>query len=358
MSSKLREQIRNRALALGFARAGFADVAPLPHRDTLLRWIDRGYAAQMGFFARHPARRCQPAALLPAARSALVVAASYATEDLVPRPAPGEALVARYARGADYHHVLRQRLGRLLEQITALTGQPPLARVAVDTSPLLERELAMAAGVGFIGKNSMLISPGVGSYTVLGTLLLSLDLPPDAPARAGCGRCRLCLDACPTGALVEPYVVDSRRCISYLTIEHRGVLDPSLAQSLAPWIFGCDACQEVCPHNARAGVKGLAMDDLTAADPAAGLLQLEQLLALRSGGYRRLVRGRALSRVPRRLWQRNAALLAADPWHHSRGALLPGIRRLAEEPRAPAGEAARWALSRIISHKRGPWSNI
>ena len=306
---QLKEQIRQEALALGFVRAGFASTAPLPHGDALLGWLERGMAGSMAYMHRDPSSRCDPTSLMSTARTAVVVVASYAAGG--PLPGEGQGIIARYARGLDYHLVLRQRLDLLAGRVSEIVGRPTPARVAVDTSPLLERELAMAAGVGFIGKNAMLITPGVGSYTVLGTLLLPLELPPDPPSRVRCGRCTVCLDACPTGAFAGPRVLDSRRCVSYLTIEHRGEVEQGLGEKLAPWVFGCDACQEACPYNARAACKGLAMDQLAPSDANAGLVDLAHLLSLRSGDYRRLVRGRALNRVPRPMWQRNAALVSA-----------------------------------------------
>ena len=303
---QLREQIRQEALGLGFARAGFASTGRLLRGDVLARWLRRGMAAEMAYMEH--GQRDDPRSLMSEARSAVVVVASYATPD-GPAPGPGQGLLARYARGQDYHVVLRRRLEFLRLRVCELVGRDVPARAAVDTSPLLERELAMAAGVGFIGKNTMLITPGVGSYTVLGVLLLDLDLPPDAPARARCGRCELCLEACPTRALVEPWCLDSRRCVSYLTIEHRGEVAEELRPGVAPWVFGCDACQEACPHNARAASKGLALEELVPEAPDAGVVDLGALMGLRSGAYRRLVRGRALNRVPRRMWQRNAGLV-------------------------------------------------
>ena len=339
----LKDQIRREALALGFARVGFAAAAPLPHGEVLARWLAGGMAGGMEYMKRDPGSRSDPRSLMSEARTAVVVAASYAAPGEQP-PGPGQGLIARYARGSDYHVVVRQRLDLLARRINELAGRSVPARVAVDTSPLLERELAMAAGVGFIGLNSMLITPGVGSYTVLGTLLLPLELPPDEPARARCGECTLCLDACPTGALVAARVLDSRRCVSYLTIEHRGAVDRGLRGSVSPYVFGCDACQDVCPYNARAALKGHAMDALAPAPTGGGLVDLASLVALRSGAYRRLVRGRALNRVPRPMWQRNAALVAAAPCHRGAPGLEQALQQLAaDEDGAPAG-AARWAL--------------
>ena len=346
---QLKEQIRQEALALGFARAGFAAVAPLPHGDVFEAWLAAGMAGSMEYMHRTPHRRQDPTSLMPQARSAVVVAASYATAD-GGRPAAGQGLIARYARGRDYHLVLRQRLDRLAGRVAELAGRPVPARVAVDTSPLLERELAMAAGVGFLGKNTMLITPGVGSYTVLGTLLLSLELPPDPPARARCGRCTLCLEACPTNAIVEPWRLDGRRCISYLTIEHRGAVERGLRDKLTPWVFGCDACQEVCPYNVRAASKDLALDELAPPEPDSGLVDLVGLVGLRSGAYRRLVRGRALNRVPRPMWQRNAALVCARGPHRGAPGIEEALQGIVGEGSGAPAEAAAWALEQDVEN--------
>jgi epoxyqueuosine reductase len=366
-NAELKERIRAAALEQGFARVGFAPAGPLPHRDRLERWIAEGMAGGMAYMERTAAVRHRPDLLLPGARSALVAVASCTAREPDPPPPPGHGLVARYARGQDYHRVLRARLARVAGRIQQLAERPVQTRVAVDTSPILERELAAAAGVGFIGKNTMLITPGLGSFTVLGVLLLDLELPPDPrdPVRR-CGRCELCLRACPTGALRGPHELDARRCISYLTIEHRGAIDTALRGALLPWVFGCDACQEVCPYNAaslvaplqraaglrpfppRAGRRTEDGDpELCADSPEAGALDLARLLTLRSGAYRRLVRGRALARVPRRVLVRNAALVAGAGLRAGTGD--PSLRALLEPLTAhddPAvSSASRWALS-------------
>lgn len=346
----VKETIRRAGQALGLARVGFAPVRPLPRRVFLESWIRGGYAAGMDFIARTAEVRHLPTHLLPKARTAIVAAASYAAEG--PRfttPVEGYGAVARYARGRDYHHVLRERLEHLARELQRIAG-PVQYRVAVDTSPLLERELALAAGLGFIGKNTLLITPGLGSYTVLGTLLVELELPPDDapdPVRR-CGRCRLCVDACPTGALVEPFLLDARRCISYLTVEHRGPVElgPSPGDPLGPWVFGCDACQEVCPYNARAGRRAPPDGELAPQGVAAGYPLLD-LLELRAGAYRRLVHGRALSRASRLTLKRNAALVSG-------GQLRAGLRlddrvygaldRLGAHPDEGLSRAVRWAL--------------
>jgi len=340
---QLRERVRAAGRALGLTRVGFAPTTPLPHVEALQRWLELGMAAGMEYMARTTPERHLPRVLLPTARTAVVVAVSCAGPADEP-PAAGHGLVARYARGGDYHHLLRQALAPLANTMQALAGRSLQVRIAVDSSPLLERELAVAAGLGFIGKNTMLITPGLGSHTLLGVLLTDLELPPDGPlAGSVCGRCELCLQACPTGAL-DPYRLDARRCISGLTIEHRGPIDPSL--SIDPWVFGCDVCQTVCPHNVgpSAGRHGAAAPPALQGPPS---LSLRELLALRSGAHRRLVRGRALARSSRLTLIRNAALVAGA--HRRRGELdqqtLCALRALIDHDDDGVRQAVRWALS-------------
>jgi epoxyqueuosine reductase len=357
--AQLKEQIRAAGLDAGFARVGFARTDPLPHRDKLERWIAAGMAGGMTYMERTAAVRHLPNHLLPGARTAVVVAASHggARERSAALP-PVHGLIARYARGPDYHRVLRDRLARLAAEVERLAGRRVESRIAVDTSPLMERELAAAAGVGFLGKNTMLITPRLGSYSVLGVLLLDLELPADAPDPVRrCGRCELCLRACPTGALRSPYLLDARRCISYLTIEHRGIIDPALRGALSPWVFGCDVCQEVCPYNAGAGRRGEDGDpELAPTSPELGALSIPRLLSLRSGEYRRLVRGRALARVPRRGLIRNAALVAGASLRDGSGdpSLRNLLEHLADHDDPAVSSACRWALSAAPPRAGGP----
>lgn len=306
----LEQAIRDKALSLGFVRCGISSVAPLDHEEMFQRWIDAGYAASMDYLRRTRSARAAPALLLPSAASAIVVAASTLNRRQR-KPGSAEGQVARFARGADYHGVVRRRLEVLGGWLRERLGTDIATRVVVDSAPLLERELAMRAGVGFIGKNTLLISPGVGSHTVLGTLLTTVELRSDSPSPPRCGECDLCLRSCPTRAFPAAYVLDARRCISYLTIEHKGDISVELRSELGGWLFGCDACQEACPYNSPRAQRGSVADGDLAPDDGLAALPLAPLLRLKSGGYRRLVRGRALGRASRRAWQRNAALAAA-----------------------------------------------
>ncbi|MFH1131519.1 MAG: tRNA epoxyqueuosine(34) reductase QueG [Pseudomonadota bacterium] len=309
---QLREQIRAFAQTLGFARVGFASTEPLLHNDFLQQWLDRGMGADMQFMSRSRHERAYPKSLLTSAQSAIVVVAQYCScaNDDVP---DDHGKIARYARGKDYHLVLHQRLHDLENQIRTLVSTPFESKVIVDTAPLLERELAMAAGVGFIGKNTMLITPGVGSYTVIGTLLVSLQFPPDRRSTARCGRCDLCIKACPTKALAAPYLVDARNCVSYLTIEHRGPIPKHLGAKFGSWVFGCDDCQQICPFNSPTKHSPSPNTELCPNNAMASI-KLSTLEKLRSGDYRRLVRARSLARTPRQSLIRNSIIISKTQW--------------------------------------------
>ncbi|MFP3948309.1 MAG: tRNA epoxyqueuosine(34) reductase QueG [Longimicrobiales bacterium] len=258
----LRDRILRRAGELGFELAGIADVRPSDHMTFYEAWLEQGHHGSMAYLARDDvrARRADLRRTLEGVRSAVVVAQEY----FVPDPEgvsedPSRAVIARYARGEDYHRVLRKRLENLLDWIRSEAQDPDAVegRVYVDTGPLLERELAQRAGIGWFGKNTMLLNPRKGSYFFLGILLLTLDLEPTGPfTEDRCGTCSRCIDACPTDALLGrddggAPVMNARRCISYLTIEHRGPIPRELRPLMGNRVYGCDICQEACPFNQR-----------------------------------------------------------------------------------------------------------
>ena len=245
--ARLKEWIRAAALAAGFDRAGFAAAADLGDRAGLEAWLARGYHGTMAWMAREPARRRDPRRAAPFARTVLSLAVNYF------HPArhmarPGAGRISRYAWGGDYHQAIGAMLRRLVARLQA--EAPALeARAHVDTGSVLEKPWAHQAGVGWVGKNANVIVRSGGSWFFLAELVLSAEVEPDPPATEHCGTCTRCIDACPTAAIVAPAVVDSRRCISYLTIEERGAIAPELRPGLGDWIFGCDVCQDVCPWN-------------------------------------------------------------------------------------------------------------
>jgi len=235
------------ALELGFDLVAVGPAAPPPHGAALRRWVEAGHAGTMGYLERRLEERLDPSRVLPGARAAVCVALNYYQGE----PAdPSWRPIARYAWGRDYNDVIAPRLKRLADHLTRAAGAR--SRGYVDTGPVLERDLAARAGLGWVGKNTMLLHPTLGSWFFIGVLLTTADLVADAPLADRCGTCRACLDACPTGAFVAPYVLDARRCISYLTIEHRGEIEPDLHRGMAGWQFGCDVCQDVCPWNRKA----------------------------------------------------------------------------------------------------------
>ena len=309
--------VKDLARQAGLDRVGIARAAPASRADYYRAWLAAGYAGTMAYLGRNVRFREDPAALLPGARSIICVAAGYKRPE-PPTPAPDDpptGRVARYARGWDYHHVLRDKLNRLVAGLRSTLDEPFETRICVDTAPILERDLAAAAGLGWIGKNTLLIDARLGSYLLLGECLTTLELVPDEPQVDHCGTCTACLDACPTQAFPQPYVLDASRCISYLTIEHRGDIPPALRPRVGDWVFGCDICQEVCPHNRRAPD---ATDAELAADLVPGRLPLHELVALRSGQYRRLVRDTALRRATRNMLRRNAAIALENTQASSR----------------------------------------
>ena len=253
MNESLASEIKQRARDLGFDLVGIAPAVPSAFKAEYRAWLNAGYHGEMHYLARDPERRLDPSRLLPGARSIVVVGMNYYTESEADTDDPERAVFARYARNDDYHDVMTPRLRSLLAFIQEQNPEA-VGRAYVDTGPVLEREVARMAGLGWFGKNTMLINTRRGSYFLLGELILNIELPYDSPAAGGCGTCRACIDACPTQAIVEPYKLDARRCISYLTIELKGPIPEEFHGKIGNRIFGCDICQEVCPFNARRAV--------------------------------------------------------------------------------------------------------
>ena len=247
-SDAARELILRRCHELGFARSGIASALPPEHGDAYVNWIEQGLHGEMAYMARHVDVRLDPQRLLDGTRSVICVADRYARPGRDRRTDQAAGRIARYARGEDYHRSMKKRLQTLADELRQANPDAEF-RVCVDTAPVLEREFATRAGLGAVGKNTMLIAPGEGSYLLLGEVLTTLDLTSSRHVpKDPCASCTRCLDACPTQALT-PWRMDATRCISYLTIEHRGHIDPALFAAMGDWIFGCDICQEVCPHN-------------------------------------------------------------------------------------------------------------
>jgi len=290
------QTIKRKAHDLGFDACGIAPAADLPELSFFGRWLDRGYAGEMGYLARSATRRADVRNVMPSARCVIVTATNYNTD----RPYSTEsqerdqAHIARYAWGDDYHDVLLERLDRLLAWMREVAGEPFEARTYVDTGPVQERVYAQHAGIGWIGKNSCVISPTLGSWTLLGEILCSLPLDIDQPAVDQCGTCMLCLEACPTQALVAPGVLDATRCISYLTIELRGPIPAPLQSSIGTHVYGCDVCQEVCPWNTVAPVSS---DPVWQPRPIWERSKLTTLSSLSDQALEEALEGSAMSRA-------------------------------------------------------------
>jgi epoxyqueuosine reductase len=340
-------RLKREARALGFDLVGVAPAGPADGFDRLRDWLARGYAGEMDYMRRHGDARRHPESILPEVRSVVMVGMNYKPEESPPPPLRPSApplvkgRVARYARGPDYHDVLRGRLNRLLAWLQA--ERPGCrGRGVVDTAPLLERDFARRAGLGWFGKNTMLLNKRLGSYFFLGALLVDVELKPDEPFTANhCGTCTACLDACPTGAFVGPGVLDARKCISYLTIELKGPAARELRGGMGDWVFGCDVCQEVCPWNRKAPAETDAAlsgrPDLEALDPV-------ELLGLTEEEFRRRFRGTALFRTKRRGLLRNAALVLGNAGD---ARALPALRRALDDAEPVVRDAAAWAIAEV-----------
>ncbi len=327
----------------GLDLVGVAPAEPTPHYAAYLRWVKAGFAGGMSYLSREDAleRRADPRHILSEARSVLVVAASYAGAPHPPLP-PLHGRVARYAWGEDYHRWLLKRLKRLVRRLQEAVGDFP-CRCYVDTGPILERAWAVRAGLGFVGKNASLIHPHLGSYLFLGVALLGVELPPTpVSAQGGCGRCTHCLDACPTSAIVKPGIVDARRCIAYLTIEHRGSIPVEMRPLIGEWVFGCDRCQEVCPWNRRP----LALHAEEKPPPGATLF-LPDLLLITEESFRRRFRHSPIWRATPVGLARNAAIVLGNRGDPK---ALPYLEEAARQhPDSVVREHATWAIGRILA---------
>jgi epoxyqueuosine reductase len=336
----LGEAIRAQAFGLGFDLAGITTLGPAETAEAFDRWIDAGYAGEMGYLPRGAEKRRDTRRPVPGAVSAIVVALDYGGRE----PA---GPVARYARGDDYHDVMTARLRELHAWIDARVGRPVAGKAYVDTGPILERDLARRAGLGWFGKNTNLLNPRIGSFFFLGALLVDLDLEPDAPFEADrCGTCTRCLDACPTNAFVAPRVLDATRCISYLTIEQKGEIPLDLREGIGDRLYGCDICQDVCPWNQRFAAElrepGFAPREALAGKDARTLAR--DLLAMSQEEFSRAFAKSPMKRAKLRGLRRNAAVVLGNAGvSDDIDALTPAL----DDPEPLAREHAAWALRRL-----------
>jgi epoxyqueuosine reductase len=301
-------KVKAEAAAAGFDLCGIASAAEYPELGFLRNWLARGYAGEMSYLHRTAERRADVRAVMPSAQSVISLGVLYNTPRpySTDNPDPSRAAIARYAWGDDYHVVIENRLSELVERLRAAAGEPFDARAYVDTGPVQERIYAEQAGLGWIGKNTCLINPELGSWIFLAEIICSLRLDPDMPGFDQCGSCTRCLDACPTGALVEARVLDSTRCLSYLTIELKGAIPAGQRSSIGEHAYGCDICQEVCPWNASAAVAQRDREWL----PRRGLdaPRLIDLWQRSDDELRALLKGSAMKRAGVRRFRRNLAV--------------------------------------------------
>jgi epoxyqueuosine reductase len=299
--AELSRLIKQKALELGFAACGITDTAPVQTHEQYRHWIEQGYNASMRWMARDDAvaKRADVRHIVPNARSVICVAMHYRTEAEWDAQAHGK--VARYARGDDYHDFMTPRLRELLSWIQQQV--PCEGRVYVDTGPVLERDLARRAGLGWVGKNTMLLSRALGSYFMLGEIILDIELETDRPhLEQFCGSCTRCLDACPTDAFVAPYVLDANKCISFHTIENREAAPKELRANFGDWVFGCDICQEVCPWNHKSRAHSDEPELWTRHENPT----LLELLMMPQPQFSQRLKGSPLKRPKRRGMKRNA----------------------------------------------------
>ena len=348
----LAEKVKAKAQELGFDLAGITGAEPSAFQAEYREWVANGYAGEMEYLTRNLERRLDPRDLLPGARSIIVVGMNYYAGEEAENGAPDKAIFARYARGDDYHDVMTVRLKTLLEFLKAEAGAEIEGRVYVDAGPLLEREVARRAGLGWFGKNTMLINTRRGSYFFLGEIVTNAELDFDAPAVGGCGTCRKCLDACPTQAIIAPYRVDARRCLSYLTIELKGAIPEEFQPALAEAgnrIYGCDICQEVCPFNRPASASRnptLFPTEELAFQPrdVTQNSTVTDLLLLTEEEFRTAFKGSPVKRAKRRGLLRNAAAALAT---RDDAAAIAALEHALHDPEPLVRESAERALEQI-----------
>ena len=342
--------VRRYARDAGFDEARIAPAKAPPVLAHFRRWVEAGRAGTMDYLTSQADRRSDVTAAFPWARSVVVAALQYDTPHPYSTEAPrGAAWIARYAWGDDYHEVVRARLEALRSALGEAFGSFE-SRAYVDTGPVAEKAYAVAAGVGSYGKNTCVLNPRLGSWFFIGVLITDLDLAPDAPTSDICGTCRACLDACPTRAFPEPYVLDARRCISYLTIEVKDTIDPDLRGSMGRHVFGCDICQDVCPWNRKRAVSGG-----TPFEPRPGNVapSFEELTRLSPEEFQRRFRKNPIKRSKRRGLLRNVAVAMGNAGSAEHLGLLEG---LANDEDPIVREHAAWGLERLRARMSGQGS--
>jgi epoxyqueuosine reductase len=341
----LENLLKAQAYGLGFDLVGITSLGPMETADAFDSWVESGYAGEMDYLPRGSAKRRDSSLPVPGATSAIVVGLNYGGREPT-------AAVARYARGDDYHEVMTARLDELHRWLESEAFHLIRGKAYVDTGPILERDLARRAGLGWFGKNTNLISPRIGSFFFIGVLLVDLDLAPDAPFEADrCGTCTRCLDACPTDAFVEPRVLDATKCISYLTIEAKGAIPPEQREKIGDLIYGCDICQDVCPWNVRFS-RDIREESFLPRDILDGDARkvARRILSMDDDTFRREFKGSPMKRAKRRGLARNAATCLGNVGTVDDVATLVAAL---DDPESLVAEHAEWALERIRHNNPG-----
>ena len=340
-TSKVKESIVNRARDLGFDDCRVTTAAPPPHAGEFREWLAAGKHGAMGYLERNASKRVDPKEVLAGAKSVIVLAAAYQPEQRAFSQGEPVGLVARYAQHADYHDLLAERLKEVTNFVNSLGGPETRSLWYVDTGPLLERDLAQRAGIGFAGKHTNLISRRLGNWFFISEIITTLELPVDEPERNRCGSCERCLDACPTQAITAPFQLDARRCISYLTIELKGSIPLEFRRAIGNRIYGCDVCLEVCPWN-RFAKEGAIMKKHERADldqPA-----LLELLELDDAAFKSRFAGTPMLRTKRRGVLRNVCVALGNVGDER---CLPALKRAVLDHEPLIAEHARWAIEEI-----------
>ncbi len=343
----MKEQIRQRAMELGFDDCRFASAAAPDAARQFQNWVAEGKFGEMAWIEKNAEKRIEPQKVLPDAKTAICLAVSYDPGSEQQEPDGTRGVIARYARFDDYHYVLGERLKSLAQFVNELGGGPTRSLWYVDTGPILERDFAQRAGIGFVGKHTNLISRKFGNWIFLAEILTTLEIEPDAPEKNHCGKCARCIETCPTDAITAPFQLDARRCISYLTIELKGPIPMEFRRAIGNRIYGCDDCLAVCPWNkfAHEGklMKSHAREDLE--QP-----QLIELLSLDEKSFKERFKGSPILRTKRRGLLRNVCIALGNTGDAS---ALPALEKASQDSEPLIAEHARWAIEEV-GRRNGP----
>ncbi len=340
IKEELKSQVLTIAGELGFDDCRIAACERAPHAEIFSEWIAEGCHGDMQWMGRNPQRRMDPREILPGAKSIIALAVNYYQGPNSSRDHPG--VIARYAWGDDYHDLIEQNLKEFNARLTALGGEQ---RYYVDTGPVLERDFASASGLGWTGKSTVQIHPRLGTWFFLAEIITTLELLPDAPLPDRCGKCTRCIDICPTQAITRPHYLDARKCISYLTIEHKGVIPEEYREAIGDRIYGCDDCLDVCPWNRFARESRETRFD---ARESVSAMRLREFLDLDDTEFRQLFRKSPIKRIKRPAFLRNVCVALGNTGSTED---LPALTRAAADPDPLIATHAKWAIERIRSRE-------